>query len=177
MKTNSPLFLGLDVGTQSVRAALFDAAGACRGFGVAPLDTFHPQPAWAEQDAHQWWAAARAAVPEALGRAGARPDDVAGDRPRLHRLHRDRLRPRRHAAAPAAAVDGPALLPRGRRHQRHKRPDLALGLRRRVAGMDAAQGAVAEAARAGGLRPRRPRGRMHRLVHAPADRRMDAVAQ
>ncbi len=78
MNTASPLFLGLDVGTQSVRAALFDAAGACRGFGVAPLETFHPQPAWAEQDASQWWAAARAAVPEALAHAAARPDDVAG---------------------------------------------------------------------------------------------------
>src|SRR5438309_11964499 len=77
MKT-SPLFLGLDIGTQSVRAVLFDAAGASRGTGVAPLDTAHPQPAWAEQDANQWWVAARAAVPEALAHAGAKPDDVAG---------------------------------------------------------------------------------------------------
>src|ERR1700722_4202990 len=73
-----PLFLGLDIGTQSVRAALFDESGACRGFGVAPLDTFHPQPAWAEQDANQWWTAARAALPEAWARAAARPEDVAG---------------------------------------------------------------------------------------------------
>ena len=78
MDTASPLFLGLDIGTQSVRAILFDADGVSRGAGVAPLDTTHPQPTWAEQDANQWWTAARAAVPEALARADAHPDDVAG---------------------------------------------------------------------------------------------------
>jgi FGGY-family pentulose kinase len=78
MSTACPLFLGLDVGTQSLRAALFDPDGACRAFATAPLDTAHPHPAWAEQDAAQWWQAARAAVPEALARAGAAPDAVAG---------------------------------------------------------------------------------------------------
>jgi FGGY-family pentulose kinase len=75
---NSPLFLGLDVGTQSVRAALFDLRGNCGGFATSPLDTTHPHPSWAEQDPAQWWQAARAAVPEALARAGASADAVAG---------------------------------------------------------------------------------------------------
>ncbi len=78
MNPPSPLFLGLDVGTQSVRAALFDADGNCRGFGTSPLDTFHPQPGWAEQDANQWWQAACAAVPAALSSGAARPEQVAG---------------------------------------------------------------------------------------------------
>lgn len=78
MNSTPPLLLGLDVGTQSVRAALFDPRGNCRAFATAPLDTVHPQPAWAEQDPLQWWQAARAAVPEALARAGAKPDEVAG---------------------------------------------------------------------------------------------------
>jgi FGGY-family pentulose kinase len=78
MDNPSPLFLGLDVGTQSLRAALFDLDGGCRAFATAGLDTTHPQPGRAEQDANQWWQAARAAVPEALARAGARPEDVAG---------------------------------------------------------------------------------------------------
>ncbi|HZY84440.1 MAG TPA: FGGY-family carbohydrate kinase [Gemmataceae bacterium] len=77
MSADAPLFLGLDVGTQGVRAALYDALGACRGLGTAPLDTSHPQPAWAEQDANQWWQAATAAVPRALAAAGAGPDTVA----------------------------------------------------------------------------------------------------
>ena len=49
MAASSPLFLGLDVGTQSVRAALFDDTGECAGFATSSLDTFHPQAAWAEQ--------------------------------------------------------------------------------------------------------------------------------
>src|SRR5437588_122243 len=76
--TASPLFLGLDIGTQSVRAALFDLSGNCRGYATAPLDTFHPQPAWAEQDVRQWWQATVQSVPLALSRAAATPDDVAG---------------------------------------------------------------------------------------------------
>ena len=74
----APLFLGLDVGTQSVRAALFDPRGTCRAFATAPLDTGHPHPGWAEQEAAQWWQAARAAVPAALARAGVAAADVAG---------------------------------------------------------------------------------------------------
>jgi FGGY-family pentulose kinase len=78
MDRRSPLFLGLDVGTQSVRAALFDPEGNCRGYATAPLDTFHPQPAWAEQDPAQWWQAALSAVPQALSKAAASNSDVAG---------------------------------------------------------------------------------------------------
>jgi FGGY-family pentulose kinase len=78
MNATSPLFLGLDVGTQSVRAALFDPTGQCAAFATGPLDTTHPQPAWAEQDALQWWQAACAAIPAALARAGASPDRVTG---------------------------------------------------------------------------------------------------
>src|SRR5205809_724898 len=36
--TTTPLFLGLDVGTQSVRAALTDPRGNCLAFATAPLD-------------------------------------------------------------------------------------------------------------------------------------------
>ena len=78
MTSPSPLFLGIDVGTQSVRAALFDSRGNCVGYGTGALDTFHPQPAWAEQDAWQWWQAACRAVPQALEHAGARPDQISG---------------------------------------------------------------------------------------------------
>ncbi|MFO0926510.1 MAG: FGGY-family carbohydrate kinase [Gemmataceae bacterium] len=72
----APLFLGLDVGTQSVRAAVYGLDGTCHGYATAPLETFHPHPAWAEQDAAQWWQATRTAVPAAMARAQAKPDDV-----------------------------------------------------------------------------------------------------
>jgi FGGY-family pentulose kinase len=78
MQTELPLFLGIDVGTQSLRAALFDSHGQCLAFATGEIDTFHPQPSWAEQDADQWWQAARSAVPKALRRAGVSASDIAG---------------------------------------------------------------------------------------------------
>ena len=44
-----PLLLGLDVGTQSLRAALVDVHGRTVAFGVAPIETTYPRPGWAEQ--------------------------------------------------------------------------------------------------------------------------------
>jgi FGGY-family pentulose kinase len=78
MAAAKPLFLGLDIGTQSIRAALIEPDGSCLAFATAPLDTHHPYPGWAEQDAHQWWQAARTAVPEALARASATSAQIAG---------------------------------------------------------------------------------------------------
>jgi FGGY-family pentulose kinase len=74
----APLFLGLDVGTQSVRAALYDLAGACRGYATATLETTHPRPGCAEQEPLGWWQSTCAAVPGALDAAKASPGDVAG---------------------------------------------------------------------------------------------------
>jgi FGGY-family pentulose kinase len=72
------LVLGLDVGTQSLRAALVEPSGRTVAFGVAPLATAHPRPAWAEQDANAWWEAARSAVGRALAEAGVEPDRIVG---------------------------------------------------------------------------------------------------
>jgi FGGY-family pentulose kinase len=74
---NQPLVLGIDVGTQSLRAALVDASGRTVAFGVSPIETTYPLPAWAEQRPEQWWEAARAAIGQALGLAGAGPEQVA----------------------------------------------------------------------------------------------------
>ncbi len=70
------LLLGIDVGTQSVRAALFDASGRTAAFGTEPLETTYPRASWAEQRAENWWSATRAAVARALQAASARPDQV-----------------------------------------------------------------------------------------------------
>jgi FGGY-family pentulose kinase len=78
MNASSPLVLGIDVGTQSLRAALFDLRGNCRSYSTSPLDTTHPAPAWAEQSAAQWWQAACATVPQALAKANVSPAEVAG---------------------------------------------------------------------------------------------------
>lgn len=70
--------LGLDVGTQSFRSAVFDLTGRCRGYSVAPLETRHPQPSWAEQDPQQWWQAAVQAIPQSLVEAQCSPEQIVG---------------------------------------------------------------------------------------------------
>ncbi len=70
--------LGLDVGTQGLRAALVDLKGRTVSYGVAPIETRYPRPTWAEQDPSQWWEAARSAVRQALDQGDIRPDQVKG---------------------------------------------------------------------------------------------------
>lgn len=77
MAKDSPLFLGIDIGTQSLRAGVYDDRGLCLGYATVPLETRHPHPAWAEQDAEPWWTSACKAVPQALAKAGAVPDQIA----------------------------------------------------------------------------------------------------
>jgi FGGY-family pentulose kinase len=73
-----PLFLGLDVGTQSLRAALIDAHGRTLSFGVAPIGTTYPRPGWAEQEPLAWWSAAQEAVRLALAHDDVDPGRVVG---------------------------------------------------------------------------------------------------
>jgi FGGY-family pentulose kinase len=68
--------LGLDVGTQSLRAALVDEHGRTVAFGVAPIDTHYPRPSWAEQRPEQWWIAAAAATRSAMAEASVAPEAV-----------------------------------------------------------------------------------------------------
>lgn len=56
------MYLGIDIGTSGVKAAVIDAAGAVVGQGVAALDVQRPHPGWSEQDPDEWWRATGAAV-------------------------------------------------------------------------------------------------------------------
>jgi FGGY-family pentulose kinase len=73
-----PYVLGLDVGTQSLRAALVDLHGRTVAYGVAPIETTYPRPTWAEQQPLAWWSAARQAVRLALAQGEAQPEQVVG---------------------------------------------------------------------------------------------------
>ena len=55
MNITAPLFLGVDVGTESVRCGLFDGSGKCLNIAVAANKTYIPHPGWAEQDPKQIW--------------------------------------------------------------------------------------------------------------------------
>ncbi len=70
------LLLGLDVGTQSLRAALVDLHGRTIASGVAPIETVYPRPTWAEQQPRDWWTAARVAVKSAMTSGDIAPERV-----------------------------------------------------------------------------------------------------
>ena len=56
------MFLGIDVGTSSVKAVLMDGNGQLVGQGSASLSVERRQPLWSEQDPQSWWKATVEAV-------------------------------------------------------------------------------------------------------------------
>lgn len=56
------MYLGIDIGTSSVKAVLMDDAGQLVAQGSAPLTVERPHPLWSEQDPKSWWKATVAAV-------------------------------------------------------------------------------------------------------------------
>jgi xylulokinase len=71
------LLLGLDVGTTSVKAGLYDVAGRQVAAVGREYRLSHPAPDRVEIDPEAWWSAAVAAVREAIDTAGADPSAVA----------------------------------------------------------------------------------------------------
>ena len=53
--TDSSLFMGIDVGTQSARVGLCDIKGNLICTASKAYKTRYPQPGWAEQDSNDWW--------------------------------------------------------------------------------------------------------------------------
>ena len=71
--------LALDVGTQSVRALVFDPTGGLVAHERIPIEPYvSPQPGWAEQDPELYWRAIGAACTALWARGIARRDAVAG---------------------------------------------------------------------------------------------------
>ncbi len=56
------MFLGVDIGTSSVKAALIDDAGQQVEVAQAELPISRPAPLWSEQNPSDWWAATNMAV-------------------------------------------------------------------------------------------------------------------
>ncbi len=71
-------YLGVDVGTGSARAALFDGEGRRLGMGVHPIATWRPEEDFVEQSSEDIWRACGEAVRAAMSEAGARPAEVRG---------------------------------------------------------------------------------------------------
>jgi xylulokinase len=74
------MFLGIDVGTSSVKCALLDEQDALVAQSSAPLNLSRPQPGFSEQDPEAWWLATVRAVQElpAAGRSAVRAVGLSG---------------------------------------------------------------------------------------------------
>jgi xylulokinase len=72
-----PLFVGVDVGTQSVRACLFDLSGSCLGEAAVPVALQRRGPDEVEQRPEDFYQAATRSIAARVGKSG-RARDVAG---------------------------------------------------------------------------------------------------
>jgi len=68
--------LGIDGGTESVRAILFDPEGRPKGSHASAYQTQFPKPSWAEQNPEDWWRCLGEAVRGALKAAHVSADQV-----------------------------------------------------------------------------------------------------
>ena len=71
------VFIGIDVGSASLRAGIFDQSGQRLAFAVRPIKQFHPKPLFVEQSSADIWAQTCAAVREAVKKAGVSSSQVA----------------------------------------------------------------------------------------------------
>jgi FGGY-family pentulose kinase len=74
----SRCYLGIDVGTASVRAGLFDVHGTLLGQGSHPIQLVHPEDDYAEQSSADIWRASGLATRAALAQAGLDAAAVGG---------------------------------------------------------------------------------------------------
>ena len=72
----TPAFLGIDIGSASVRAGLFNETGQRLAFAVRSIRQFHSKPLHVEQSSADIWAQTAAAVREAVAKAGIDPRQV-----------------------------------------------------------------------------------------------------
>ncbi len=70
------MYVGVDIGTQSLKAVVCDEALAVAGEAAVSYEPSFPRPGWAEQDPALWERALGPAVAGALDGAGVTPDNV-----------------------------------------------------------------------------------------------------
>jgi FGGY-family pentulose kinase len=71
-------YLGVDVGTGSARAGIFDARGQRMGVGVQPIKLWRHEEDFVEQSSDDIWQACGVAIRAALTEAGITGDRIAG---------------------------------------------------------------------------------------------------
>ena len=71
-----PCFLGIDLGTSSVKVVLTGLKGEILAVSSRSYPVYSPQSGWAEQDPAQWWQAVSEAVREVIGPSKIDPAQV-----------------------------------------------------------------------------------------------------
>ena len=69
--------LGVDGGTEGLRAGVFDVFGTSLAFASTSYPTQFPAPSWAEQDPNDWWDALGKSVRKAISDSGISVDQIA----------------------------------------------------------------------------------------------------
>ena len=62
-------FLGIDLGTSSVKVVVVDETGRVFSKSYERYSIYFPHPVWAEQDPEEWWMATVKAVNKVLDQA------------------------------------------------------------------------------------------------------------
>ena len=76
MKPEGPYLIGVDGGTESLRAGVFDLRGTPLAYASTAYPTRFPHPAWAEQDPRDWWKALGSSVREAVQKSSIQPEEI-----------------------------------------------------------------------------------------------------
>jgi len=75
---SAPHFIGVDIGTSSVKALLIDGAGTVIADHSVPLALDRPRDGWSEQAPEDWWQATLSAIDALAGRHGPAVAATAG---------------------------------------------------------------------------------------------------
>ncbi len=70
--------LGIDAGTESIRAGIYDETGRCLAFGTSDNVNIHHKPAWAEQSIEQWDRSLEESIRTAIKKSGVTPAEIRG---------------------------------------------------------------------------------------------------
>jgi xylulokinase len=71
------LMMGIDLGAGGVKVSIIDLEGVTVGVGSSSIETYMPEPGWAEQEPVEWWTAAKAAIRDAIINSHIDPSGIA----------------------------------------------------------------------------------------------------
>lgn len=70
------LFMGIDLGTSSVKIILMNEAGEIVGSSTNEFPIYYPYPNWAEQNPKDWWQATKEGINEVIKNTGVYNKDI-----------------------------------------------------------------------------------------------------